>query len=164
MSLSVCGLRRLGPAACSGLLNRENGLRQVCCHSERILVSSINRPPPSMALPRAIRPERTFWEKTTAMHVYCAQRVICGGNRLARHWHDATRLDSSGFVESAIRKRDLGLEVARHRGFLQRKGAEGTILNYAAAVSGQMNLIPDGEASPFLLLWILRCQPNPTHL
>jgi hypothetical protein len=100
-----------------------------------------------IASPRTMRPERTFWEKATAMHVYCAQGAFRGGNRFARHWHDITRLDASGFVDSAIRDRDLGLAVARHKAiFFREKGTDGALLNYDAAVSGQLRLIPQQEA------------------
>ncbi|MBT9459747.1 MAG: nucleotidyl transferase AbiEii/AbiGii toxin family protein, partial [Burkholderiaceae bacterium] len=45
------------------------------------------------ATPQVMRAERTFWEKATAIHVFCAQGVFRGGDRFARHWHDVTRLD-----------------------------------------------------------------------
>jgi hypothetical protein len=99
------------------------------------------------ASPRTMRPERTFWEKATAMHVYCAQGAFRGGNRFARHWHDVTRLDSSGVVDSAIRDLDPGLAVARHKAiFFREKGADGAVVDYVAAVSGELRLIPQGEA------------------
>ena len=99
------------------------------------------------ASPRTMRPERTFWEKATAMHVYCAAGAFRGGNRFSRHWHDVTRLDSSGFVDAAIRDKDLALAVARHKAiFFREKAADGTALNYADAVSGHLRLIPQGEA------------------
>lgn len=67
------------------------------------------------ASPGTMRPERTFWEKATAMHVYCAQGAFRGGNRFSRHWHDITRLDAAGFVDAAIRDPEVGLAVARHK-------------------------------------------------
>lgn len=94
-----------------------------------------------------MRPERTFWEKATAMHVYCAQGAFRGGNRFSRHWHDITRLDAAGFVDAAIRDPELGRAVARHKAvFFQEKGTDGAIIDYASAVSGQLHLIPSGEA------------------
>jgi hypothetical protein len=100
-----------------------------------------------IASPRTMRPERTFWEKSTAMHVYCAQGAFRGGNRFARHWHDITRLDAAGFVDAAIQDLELGRAVARHKAvFFQEKAADGSIIDYASAVSGQLQLIPSGEA------------------
>ena len=99
------------------------------------------------ASPRTMRPERTFWEKAAAMHVYCAQGAFRGGNRFSRHWHDITRLDAAGFVDAAIQDPELGRAVARHKAvFFQEKGADGAIISYASAVSGQLQLIPSGEA------------------
>ena len=53
---------------------------------------------PDLLFPRA-RPsvmlaERTFWEKATAIHVFCRQERK-RGERLSRHWHDLARLDRS---------------------------------------------------------------------
>lgn len=48
------------------------------------------------AVPQVMRPERTFWEKATAIHAFCAQGSFRGGARFARHWHDVTRLDTAG--------------------------------------------------------------------
>jgi hypothetical protein len=38
------------------------------------------------AAPQVMRAERTFWEKATAIHVFCAQGEFRGGGRFARHW------------------------------------------------------------------------------
>jgi hypothetical protein len=51
---------------------------------------------------RVMRPERTFWEKATAIHVFCVQAEFRGGERFARHWHDLTRLDRAGIADAAI--------------------------------------------------------------
>ncbi len=94
------------------------------------------------ANPRVMRPERTFWEKATAIHVYCAQGEFRGGNRFARHWHDLTRLVRSGAASNAIGDRELAMTVARHKSaFFAEKNVD-----YAAAVSGALRLIPDGAA------------------
>ena len=37
---------------------------------------------------------RTFWEKATAAHVFCAQGRI-RGERYARHWHDLVAISRS---------------------------------------------------------------------
>lgn len=103
------------------------------------------------ASPRTMRPERTFWEKATAMHVYCAQGAFRGGNRFSRHWHDITRLDAAGFADAAIHDPELRHAVARHKAvFFQEKTADGALISYASAVSGQLQLIPSGEALSIL--------------
>lgn len=60
------------------------------------------------ATPKAMRAERTFWEKTTAIHVFRAQGEFRGGDRFARHWHDVTKLDAS-FDDTAIADKTLAL-------------------------------------------------------
>jgi hypothetical protein len=76
-----------------------NELRPVACDAAPHL--------PDVSFPSAtsqvMRPERTFWEKATAIHVFCAQGSFRGGDRYARHWHDVTRLDAAGFADSAAR-------------------------------------------------------------
>lgn len=49
------------------------------------------------ATAQVMRAERTFWEKATAIHVFCAQGEFRGGDRFARHWHDLSRLHHAGF-------------------------------------------------------------------
>jgi hypothetical protein len=96
---------------------------------------------------RAMRPERTFWEKATAIHVFCAQGEFRGGERFARHWHDVTRLDASGFADTAIADRDLAAAVARHKAiFFAEKDSQGAPIDYDKAVSGALQLVPDGAA------------------
>lgn len=67
------------------------------------------------ATPQVMRAERTFWEKATAIHVFCAQGEFRGGDRFARHWHDVTRLDTAGFAASAIADKALAHAVADHK-------------------------------------------------
>lgn len=99
------------------------------------------------AAPQVMRAERTFWEKATAIHVFCAQGVFRGGDRFARHWHDLTRLDAAGFADSAIKDRALAKEVADHKStFFAEKDPEGQAIDYRAAVSGALRLIPDEDA------------------
>src|SRR3984893_3031391 len=67
------------------------------------------------ANPKVMRAERTFWEKATAIHVFCAQGEFRGGERFARHWHDVTRLDTAGFADAAIADKALARAVADHK-------------------------------------------------
>ena len=67
------------------------------------------------ATPKVMRAERTFWEKATAIHVFCAQGEFRGGDRFARHWHDVTRLDAAGFAAAAIADKALARAVANHK-------------------------------------------------
>ena len=46
----------------------------------------------AQATPQVIRQERSFLEKATAIHVFCAQMKFRSGTHEARQWHDVTRL------------------------------------------------------------------------
>lgn len=99
------------------------------------------------ATPRVMRAERTFWEKTTAIHVFCAQGEFRGGDRFARHWHDVTRLDAAGFADAAIADKALAHAVAEHKSvFFAEKNAHGEVIDYHAAVAGGLQLVPDDGA------------------
>ena len=88
--------------------------------------------------------ERTFWEKATAVHVFCRQQRI-RGERLSRHWHDLVRLDDAGIARKALADRDLACSVARHKSmFFREKDAAGSWIDYGAAVSGDLQLVPEG--------------------
>ncbi|MDP1649570.1 MAG: nucleotidyl transferase AbiEii/AbiGii toxin family protein [Rubrivivax sp.] len=99
------------------------------------------------ATPQVMRPERTFWEKATAIHVFCAQGNFRGGARFARHWHDVTRRDAAGFVDSAAADRALALAVAAHKSiFFAESTPDGAPIDYGAAVTGALALAPSGNA------------------
>ena len=88
--------------------------------------------------------ERTFWEKATAIHVFCRQERR-RGERLSRHWHDLARLDEVGIAARALADRALALSVARHKAmFFTENDARGVRIDYEAAVSGHLQLVPEG--------------------
>jgi hypothetical protein len=105
------------------------------------------------ATARVMRPERTFWEKATAVHVFCQQGEFRGGERFSRHWHDLTRLDAAGFAGAAIADRTLADAVAKHKSmFFSEKSASGAMIDYRAAVSGGLQLVPGDETLASLSL------------
>lgn len=98
------------------------------------------------ARPRVMHAERTFWEKATAIHVFCAQGRL-RGERFARHWHDIVRLGDAGIAHAAAGDRGLADAVARHKTmFFAEKAPDGAAIDYGAAVNGSLMLAPDGEA------------------
>lgn len=102
------------------------------------------------ARPRVMHAERTFWEKATAIHVFCLQERL-RGDRFARHWHDVVRLDEAGFAEAAFVDRELANAVARHKSmFFAEKAADRTPIDYAAAVAGGLQLVPVGDVAKAL--------------
>lgn len=98
------------------------------------------------ARPRVMRAERTFWEKATAIHVFCLQRRL-RGERFARHWHDLARLDDAGIAAGALADDDVAGAVARHKTmFFAENSAEGERIDYEVAIRGGLRLVPDGAA------------------
>ncbi len=98
------------------------------------------------AHPFVMLAERTFWEKATAVHVFCQQQRR-RGERLSRHWYDLVRLDDTGYAEKALADRALALSVARHKSmFFREKDEAGNWVDYEAVVSGGLQLVPDGPA------------------
>ncbi|MGE0717776.1 MAG: nucleotidyl transferase AbiEii/AbiGii toxin family protein [Alphaproteobacteria bacterium] len=103
------------------------------------------------AHPRVMRIERTFWEKATAIHVFCLQGRFRGADRFARHWHDVARLSDAGHAARALADADLAEAVARHkRMFFAERDSEGQPIDYAAAVRGRLRLVPEGAARELL--------------
>ncbi len=102
------------------------------------------------ACPTVMLAERTFWEKATAIHVFCRQERR-RGQRLSRHWHDLARLDEAGIATRALADRALSLSVARHKAmFFAENDARGDRIDYEAAVSSGLQLVPSGAAHAVL--------------
>ena len=102
------------------------------------------------ARPAAMLPERTFWEKATSMHVYCLQGRV-RGERWSRHWHDLVRLDEAGIASRALVDCELALAVTRHKAmFFRENDPTGRRIDYEAAVSGNLRLVPSGAAQDAL--------------
>lgn len=118
-------------------------MRSVSCDAAQHL--------PDIAFPTAspivMLPQRTFWEKATAMHVFCAQGSFRGGERFSRHWHDVVRLDDAGYADKAIADTALGKAVADHKNrFFVEKDNEGKQIDYQQAVGGALHLVPTADA------------------
>ncbi len=104
-----------------------------------------------VATPSVMRPERTFWEKATAIHVFCLGGRFQGAERFSRHWSDIVALDRAAFVDPAIRDRDLARRVARHKStFYREHDGDGQLINYQTAVQGSLQLVPAGSAERVL--------------
>jgi hypothetical protein len=98
------------------------------------------------ATPVVMNLARTFWEKATAAHVYCAQGRV-RGERYARHWHDLAAIARSPLFDGIVADRAVATLVARHKSFFFiEKNSLGEIIDYAAAVQGKLRIIPEGAA------------------
>jgi hypothetical protein len=118
-------------------------LRDIACDASG-LIEGVTFP---TARPRVMHAERTFWEKATAIHVFCLQERL-RGDRFARHWHDVVRLDEAGLADAAFADRELANAVARHKGmFFAEKAADRSPIDYGAAVNGGLQLVPGGDAA-----------------
>lgn len=140
-----------GPAYVQPVVKMEFGGRatgephaamQVHCDAEG-LVPGVSFP---TASPVVMGIARTFWEKATAAHVYCAQHRI-RGERYARHWHDIAAISRSGHFPAILEDHAVAAAVAEHKAwFFQEKDAHGSVIDYKLAVQGRLRLAPEGEA------------------
>jgi len=88
---------------------------------------------------RALRPERTFWEKVMLLH----EERFRPGDRsvrhaMARHYHDVWRLIETGIAASAVADLNLFTQVASHRQLYFRL----TWMDYATLVRGRIQMLP----------------------
>ncbi|THF67288.1 nucleotidyl transferase AbiEii/AbiGii toxin family protein [Pseudothauera nasutitermitis] len=103
-----------------------------------------------IASPQVMSLARTFWEKATAAHVFCAQGRI-RSERYARHWHDLAAIARSPHFAAVITDRTVAMAVARHKScFFIEKDASGQVIDYAAATAGHLKIVPEGEAKTAL--------------
>ena len=117
-------------------------IRPVTCDIEG-QVDGVSFP---VASPMVMSVTRTFWEKATAAHVYCAQGRI-RGERYARHWHDLAAIMRSPHFDTAVKDREVARAVAEHKShFFSEKDAIGRPVDYLAAVAGSLHLVPEGAA------------------
>ena len=99
-----------------------------------------------IASPQVMSIARTFWEKATATHVYCAQGRI-RGERYARHWHDLAAIMRSAHFDAVIGDRAVARAVADHKSyFFSEKDTGGEVIDYVAAVEGALQIVPEGAA------------------
>lgn len=98
------------------------------------------------ASPLVMSIARTFWEKATAAHVFCTQGRI-RGERYARHWHDLAAIARSQHFTTIVSDRAVATTVSQHKShFFIEKDASGQIIDYAAATTGHLKIVPEGEA------------------
>ncbi|MHB1608117.1 MAG: nucleotidyl transferase AbiEii/AbiGii toxin family protein [Acidiferrobacter thiooxydans] len=98
------------------------------------------------ASPLVMSVARTFWEKATAAHVYCAQGRI-RGERYARHWHDLAAIARNQHFAGVITDRAVAAAVAQHKSFFFiEKDVGGAVIDYASATQGHLRIVPEGEA------------------
>lgn len=98
------------------------------------------------ARPLVMTAERTFWEKATAAHVFCLQKRL-RGERYSRHWYDLAAIAQTPHFDAACKDSDLARAVAEHKAaFFSEKDEVGNTIDFVAAVSGSLQLIPTSDA------------------
>lgn len=98
------------------------------------------------AEPRVLKMERTFWEKATAIHVFCKQEKM-RGDRFSRHWYDLVQLSKLPRMQHALFDRDWLSQVVRHKSmFFVEKNVSGDRIDYNDCLNGLLQLIPSGAA------------------
>ncbi|MEN0105881.1 MAG: nucleotidyl transferase AbiEii/AbiGii toxin family protein [Pseudomonas sp.] len=98
------------------------------------------------ALPLVMDVSRTFWEKATAAHVFCAQNKL-KGERFARHWHDLAAIARSPHFSSIAANTEVAALVAAHKGwFFREHDVSGNLIDYRVAVAGGLCIVPEGAA------------------
>jgi nucleotidyltransferase AbiEii toxin of type IV toxin-antitoxin system len=103
----------------------------------------------STVRPKLMLPKRTFWEKATAAHAYCASGDV--GDRHSRHWHDLVRLDKAGYAKEAFADRALAKDVAEFKSrFFRGRDRAGNPIDYSVAVAGKLQLVPDADVMKVL--------------
>jgi len=102
------------------------------------------------ASPQVMSLARTFWEKATAAHVFCAQGRL-RGERYARHWHDLAAISRSQHYITAISDHAVASAVAQHKShFFIEKDIDGQAIDYLAATTGYLKIVPEGNAKTAL--------------
>ncbi|MES2237846.1 nucleotidyl transferase AbiEii/AbiGii toxin family protein [Thiobacillus sp.] len=102
------------------------------------------------ASPLVMSVARTFWEKATAAHVFCAQGRV-RNERYARHWHDLVAIARSAHFAAVMTDRMVATAVAHHKShFFIEKDTNGQVIDYAAATTGHLKIVPEGEAKAAL--------------
>ena len=117
----------------------------------RDVVCDISEALPGLEMPTArplvILPERTFLEKALAAHVYCLRDKSRGRNHFARHWYDLDCLDQHSISDKAIADPQLIENVIMdERHFYRENDRDGNVIDYDAALSGGISLVPTGKA------------------
>jgi len=111
-----------------------NEIKQVVCDASGHVPGIIF----PTSTPKVMKIARTFWEKATAAHVYCAQQRL-RGERYSRHWYDLVMLMKSEHCNNILSDLETANAVAQHKSFFFiEKDTHGNKIDYMAAVSGRL--------------------------
>ena len=121
---------------------KPNEIKRVVCEADGHIPGVIF----PTSTPMVMKIARTFWEKATAAHVYCAQQRL-RGERYSRHWYDLAMLMKSEYSNNILDDLETANAVAQHKSFFFiEKDIDGKKIDYVAVVSGKLCLVPEGNA------------------
>ena len=106
-----------------------------------------------MADAQVMSAERTFWEKATAVHVFCRRKQLREDqdSRESRHWYDLVRLDDKGYADKALADHDTAINVAILKNwFFRASDSAGDRIEHKEAISGDLQLLPGREVGAAL--------------
>ncbi len=87
-----------------------------------------------------LSPLRTFWEKSTLIHVECNRdKLQHSPDRLSRHWYDIFILNHSWVGPMAMTNQDILKKVINHK----KAFFNASYANYDDCLAGKFRIIPD---------------------
>ena len=96
------------------------------------------------ASPRVMKIERTFWEKVTALHVFCKQGEL-RGEHISRHWYDVAILTTKPRVSDSWKDKFWLEQVVRHKTmFFPMKDQNKNLISYQECLGGSLRIVPEG--------------------
>jgi hypothetical protein len=97
------------------------------------------------AMPQVMTISRTFWEKITALHVYCRQSKM-RSERYSRHWFDVVKIMTSKFYRNCLYDTETAKLVIDHKNhFFATKDRNSQLIDYNNVLNGNAVLVPTGE-------------------
>lgn len=102
--------------------------------------SDIILPMPSVD---TLSPVRTFWEKSTLIHVECHRdKLKHAPDRLSRHWYDIFILNQSWVGKSALENKRILEKVIQHK----KAFFNASYANYDDCLQGKFRIIPEASS------------------
>jgi len=87
-----------------------------------------------------LSPVRTFWEKSTLIHVECHRdKLQISPNRSSRHWYDIFILNQSWVGKKALQSTEVLENVIKHK----KAFFNASYANYDDCLQGKFRIIPD---------------------
>jgi len=94
---------------------------------------------------RVMKFERTFYEKLTAIHIFCKEGQKTKLERFSRHFYDIHELMCHSRIQASLTEKSwMQMVVDNKKSFYPMKNAQGEYINYEDCLKGGLCLIPEG--------------------